>query len=78
MTRPDVYAGMDLLADVFEGTEDAPAPVDRRDAGGNILRLFASPDDPRWAVDMTFYPDGKLMSVNSIRPRDGSEPTASA
>ena len=27
MTGPDVYAGVDLLADVFEGTEDAPVPV---------------------------------------------------
>jgi hypothetical protein len=72
MTRPDDYADVDLLADVFEGTEDAPTPVDRRDAGGNILRLFASPDDPRWAVDMTFHPDGKPMAVHSVRPRDES------
>jgi hypothetical protein len=68
-TGPDVYAGVDLLADVFEGTEDAPVPLDRRDAGGNLVRLWPSPDDPRWAADMAFYPDGKLMAVRSIRPR---------
>ena len=49
MTGPDVYAGVDLLADFFEGTEDAPVPVARRDAGGNLLRLWPSPD-LAWAL----------------------------
>ena len=63
------YAGEDLLADVFEGTEEAPTPMDRRDAGGNLLRLWPSPDDPRWSVDMTLYPNGKVMAVHSVKPR---------
>ena len=63
------YDGQDLLADVFEGTEDAPVPVARRDAGGNLLRLWPSPDDPRWTVDMAFYPDGNIMAVRSITAR---------
>ncbi len=59
----------DLLADVFEGTEDAPTPIGRHDAGGNLLRLCASPADPRWVVDASFYPDGKLKVVHSVKPR---------
>lgn len=60
----------DLLADVFDDTTHAPLPVPRRDAGGNLLRLWASPEDPRWDVDMTFYPDGALCSVRSVVPRE--------
>jgi len=78
MTGPDVYAGVDLLADVFEGTEDAPVPMARRDAGGNLLRLWPSPDDPRWTVDMAFYPDGNIMAVRSITPRDEERPGEAA
>jgi len=78
MTGPDVYAGVDFLADVFEGTEYAPVPVARRDAGGNLLRLWPSPDDPRWTVDMAFYPDGNIMAVRSITPRDEERPGEAA
>jgi len=66
----DSYDGLDLLADVFEDTEDAPDPVERRDAGGNLLRLWPSPDDPRWTVEMTFYPNGWLRAVWSVKPRE--------
>jgi hypothetical protein len=67
----DSYDGLDLLADVFEDTEDAPTPVERRDAGGNLLRLWPSPDDPRWSVDASFYPEGGLMAVRSVKWRQG-------
>jgi hypothetical protein len=66
----DFYSGQDLLADVFEDTEDAPPPVERRDAGGNLLRLYPAPEDPRWDVDVSFYPNGWLRAVNSITPRE--------
>ena len=68
-TKHDRDTGGDLLADVFEGTEDAPCPMARRDAGGNLLWLWPALDDPRWDVKATFYPDGKLMRVDSVTRR---------
>lgn len=59
----------DPLADVFPGTEDAPLPIGRRDAGGHVHLWHANPADPRWAVDATFRRDGSLLAVHSVRPR---------
>jgi len=43
------YDGQDLLADVFEGTENAPMPQERRSAvDGRVLALWPARDDPRW------------------------------
>ena len=60
----------DPLADVFDDTADAPLPVPARDAGGNLLKLWADPADPRWDVNMTFTPDGHLLCVRSVTFRE--------
>ena len=45
------YDGQDLLADVFEDTEDAPLPQERRSAvDGRVMALWPARDDPRWQV----------------------------
>lgn len=59
----------DLLADVFEGTEDAPLPVGMRDRGFGCRWLWPSPEDPRWQVEMRFLPSGELSWVGDVRPR---------
>ena len=43
------YDGLDLLADVFEDTENAPLPQERRSAvDGRVMALWPARDDPRW------------------------------
>jgi hypothetical protein len=69
VTSQDFYGSVDLLADVFPGTENAPTPMSRKDAGRNLLSLWPSPEDPRWSVWMTFYPNGDLMAVHWVKPR---------
>lgn len=73
----DAYPGLDLLADVFPGTEDAPTPLIRRNANGNLQSLWPSPDDPRWHVHARLYPDGEIAWIDdrSIRPREAPEST---
>lgn len=66
----DPYSGRDLLADVFEGTQDAPLPVPSRDAGGHTLSLWANPEDPRWSVSMSRHPNGDVWVVYSCQPRE--------
>jgi hypothetical protein len=47
----DCYDGQDLLADVFEGTEDAPLPVARTSpVDGRVMGLRVAPDDRRWRI----------------------------
>jgi len=68
----DSYAGLDLLADVFEDTEDAPKPL----WNWYLTKLHPSPEDPRWVADMILHPcaDGsRVTSVQSIRPAGGAE-----
>jgi hypothetical protein len=69
----DCYDGQDLLADVFEGTEDAPDPAPVIDCGGSLIKLWANPADPRWSVDMSRRPNGDVIVVRSIR-RARSDP----
>lgn len=64
----DFYAGQDLLADVFEGTLDAPEPVPVRDS---------NPVDPRWSVRMWRWPNGDVRLVHSIEPRPSDRPEPS-
>lgn len=65
----DHYAGLDLLADVFPGTETAPLPQRSRDRNGGLLKLYASTADPRWTVDVWLHSNGDVACVQSIRPR---------
>jgi hypothetical protein len=49
--RPDPYAGTDLLADVFPGTEDAQLPdggLAPGDGGGGVPWFRPHPEDTRW------------------------------
>ena len=50
---PDPYAGLDLLADVFDDTADAPMPDGPTMPllAGQKLLLRVSPHDPRWTYD---------------------------
>jgi hypothetical protein len=66
--RPDHYPGLDLLADVFEGTEDAPNPVPVVDAGGSTVKLWANPADPRWSIRMDRRPNGDVACVHWCVP----------
>ena len=67
----------DLLADVFPGTEDAPTPLIRRNANGNLQSLWPNPDDPRWHVQARLYPDGEIAWIDdrAVRPREAPEST---
>ncbi len=58
MTHSDPYAGQDLLADVFEGTETTPKPL----WNWWLTTLWPAPDDPRWQVDAPL-----LEHVDSVR-----------
>lgn len=68
----DAYPGQDLLADVFEGTEDAPAPLVRRNRAGGLQSLWANPADPRWHVVCRLHPDGDIAFIDdrSVRFRE--------
>ena len=57
----DPYAGLDLLADVFPGTETTettPMPL----WNWWLTTLWPAPDDPRWQVDAPL-----LSHVDSVR-----------
>lgn len=59
----------DLLADVFEGTEDAPTPL----WNWWMTKLHPAPGDPRWHVDVTLtsaWGQDRVSEVRSIRPRE--------
>jgi len=64
------YDGQDLLADVFPDTEDAPEPAAMVDVDGNLIRLCANPDDPRWSVELSRWPNGNVAYVHSVVPRE--------
>jgi hypothetical protein len=69
----DCYAGVDLLADVFEGTEDAPVPVPLRNSDGHLVKLWPNPSDPRWSMQMSLHRNGDVDFVQYCVPRAGQE-----
>ena len=62
------YPGLDLLADVFEDTENAPNPAPVKDAGGNLIKLWPDPGDPRWTTRMHRRANGDVACVYSCVP----------